>query len=275
MKTFKLAQVLGAALALATAAPNAVRAEAMPNSGDGAATSPQFANEVLTPAQFNNLFSIETDVLTSGFQFVNSPVSGTVRSQVFKGKDGTAAAGLYAYAYQVSSNPVPQAASADGNKQLNDFDGIAFRFNATPIMTNFTGKDTRSYLVNGPVGGLVQPSLNSSEQFMSVAGLNYQAILDDKKNPISGSLTAAFTPTLTPDKTSATFVVITKEKPDGKTTVNLRSIDATTSVTEVYKTAKGEIIPNPVPEPTTIVAWAGMLGAVAVARKFRGRRSAA
>lgn len=273
MKKLKLAQVLGAALALATVAPNAVRAEAIPGS-DSTVSQDQFANVVLSPSQFNGMFSQETDVLTSGFQFVDSNVSGTVRSQVFKGKDGTEAAGLYAYAYQVSSNPIPNVAS--DQRVLNDFDGIAFRFNATPIVTDFVpNTPTRSYLVNGPIGGLVQPSMNGSEQFLSVAGLNYQAIVDDSKNPISGSLTASFTPALAPDNTSATFVVITKEKPDGKTSVNLRSIDATTSITEVYKTAKGEIIPNPVPEPTTIVAWAGMLGAVMVARKFRGRRTAA
>src|SRR5262245_12692559 len=65
--------------------------------------------QTLTPTEmsaqeFNSLFTPSTSVLTQSYQFMNTPTSGVVESQVFTGKG--AAAGVYAYAYQFGVNKV-------------------------------------------------------------------------------------------------------------------------------------------------------------------------
>ena len=61
-----------------------------------------------------------------------------IESQVFQGTG--AAAGLYAYAYQVAVNP-----ATDGSGQPTHVDSTSFLFNGTPVGTDLTGAGTTSF----------------------------------------------------------------------------------------------------------------------------------
>jgi len=90
--TFALA--LGAGLVLSLAGPS-VHATPIVQ---------QLATPSMTAAEFNSLFQPVAAPILSPYQFMNTPTTGMVDSQVFQGT-GTAA-GLYAYAYQIAVNNV-------------------------------------------------------------------------------------------------------------------------------------------------------------------------
>ena len=77
-----------------------------------------------------------------------------------------------------------------------------------------------------------------------------------------------------PAHNSATFVVLTNQPPTQKFVSILSSspIDPTSPLTTVYSPQDGLIEPAPVPEPATILAWAGMMGAIALVRRVRKSR---
>jgi hypothetical protein len=95
---------------------------------------------------------------------------------------------------------------------------------------------------------------------------------------LTGTLRANFVntstnvPPLGSGSDSATFVVLTNQ-PFSQAFVNVASnTPQTGGLTSVYSAAGTVISPSPVPEPATILAWAGMAGAVALVRKVRRSR---
>src|SRR5271157_4015453 len=97
--TFSLA--LGAGLVLSLAGPSVHAAPIVQH----------LATPTMTAAEFNSLFPTSVaGPIMSDYQFLNTPVTGKVESQVFQGTGSNAE--LYAYAYQIAVNPV-----SDSNNQ--------------------------------------------------------------------------------------------------------------------------------------------------------------
>jgi hypothetical protein len=263
MNKFSLALALGTGLALSWAAP--ANADPIIQS---LPTAP------MTASEFNTLFQPISNAppLTSTFQFLGAPVSGVMESQVFQGVAGGAAAGLYAYAYQVGVNNVNDS---DGNPV--NVQSASFKFNATPIGTDFTGTGHNVYaytVSDGTVGGISLPQAASGQSILAPSQLAWAP------NTKVGSLIASYVdtannvPALNAGANSATFVVISNQ-PFTQQPVNIQSPDPQTgSITQVYSATGGSINPVPVPEPTTALAWAGMAGALALVRRVRRSRAA-
>src|SRR5262245_7002218 len=109
----------------------------------------------MTSAQFNSLFQPMADapVKTSTFTYLDSPASGVMQSQVFQGTG--AAGGLYAYAYQLGVNNV---SDSDGNAV--NVQSASWKFNATPVGTNFVAGSDKAYayvIKDGQVGSMSLP----------------------------------------------------------------------------------------------------------------------
>ena len=103
----------------------------------------------MSASQFNSLFTPSTTVLSSNYDFMNTPNAGVVESQVFTGTG--AAAGTYAYAYQFGVNNAMDTSI----QQPTSVNSASMLFNATPVGTDFThtGSNTYAYVVtNGQVG---------------------------------------------------------------------------------------------------------------------------
>lgn len=259
MKKLTYAFALMAGLAYFSAAPSSALAGSLIQTLD----TPE-----LSSSQFSSLFQpiAAAPVLQSPFQFYGAPVSGDVWSQVFQGTG--AAAGLYAYAYAVSVNNV-----SNNSGEPVHVDSLSWQFNGTPTVTNFAGSPAAAYIVNGPVGG-INPSANSSGvQLQTPSSLSWApgsavgTIRADYVNP------STQTPPLGAGSNSATFVLITNQ-PYSQQFVNLQSSNPQIgSLTPVYAATGGQIYPVPVPEPATLLAWTGVIGAAALARRFRGRRN--
>jgi hypothetical protein len=133
MNKITYALALGAGLVLSLAAPNA---QADP------------IVQTLTPTTmsaslFNSLYTPSTTVLTSGYDFMNTPNAGVVESQVFTGTG--AATGTFAYAYQFGVNNAQDTSI----QQLTSVNSASMLFNATPVGTDFThtGTNTFAYVV--------------------------------------------------------------------------------------------------------------------------------
>jgi hypothetical protein len=263
MNKFSLALALGAGLVLCLAGPSA----------DAAPIVQNLAAPEMTSAQFNSLFTPVPGVspLTSSYQFMGTPATGLVESQVFQGQG--AAAGLYAYGYQIAVNNV-----SDGNGQPTSVNSAALQFNATPVAANFTdpnGTKAATYIVkDGPVGGLNLPQAASGDVIQSptsvawlpgtkTGALTFQ-YLDATKN--TGPLQAG--------ATSATIVVLTNQ-PYTTQPVSLQNANPQITYPTAYSAQGGDIHQVPVPEPSTVLAWAGMIGAVALVRQIRKGRMAA
>jgi hypothetical protein len=294
MNKLTLTLALGSAITLGAALPSAARAGSI---GTTASPVQSLPTSALDAAQFNALFNpvSSAPVTTSSIDFANASGTGTIQSQVFQGvKDTTPgstldATGLYAYAYKITTNNV---ASASGEPV--HIDGASWQFNSTPLGTNFTqtgaagntatGKPTSgisaagllttttpnpayyTYVVNnGKVGGLSNSSTDVTPTSVSwQAGVTNGTIRANFNNP-NGSLNAG--------QTSATFVVLS----DHPFTTNLAGALSSTPQTgspAVYAATGGSISPVPVPEPATILAWAGMAGAVMLVRRTRKARTA-
>ena len=118
MNRFTFALALGAGLVLSLAGPS-VHATPIVQ---------QLPTPTMTAAEFNSLFKpIQPDVapIMSPYQFLNTPTTGMVESQVFQGTGP--ATGLYAYAYQIAVNNV-----SDTNGEPTSVNSAALAFNATP-----------------------------------------------------------------------------------------------------------------------------------------------
>lgn len=271
MNKLSLALALGTGFTLGSAVLAPARTHAAATSTTTATPVVQeLSSQNISASQFNSLFKPIDNAppLVSGFQFMGSPSSGTVRSQVFQGQAGTAAEGLTAYAYQVSVNNV----SSDLGEPVS-VQAASWQFNSTPMASNLTGTSTYSYnITDGAVGGLTVPQAGTDSGIRSVSSLSW------KPGDKIGSLIADFvdpSATTGPLKTgadSATFVVISSEKFTQKF-AGILSENPTSIPPVVYAANDGKINPIPVPEPATILAWAGMAGAVVLGRKFRKSRN--
>ena len=145
MNKFTLALALGAGLVLNLAGPSVHAAPIVQ----------QLATPTMSATEFNSLFQPIPGAapILSNYQFMNTPTTGMVESQVFKGTG--AAQGLYAYAYQIAVNNV-----SDVNGQPTSVNSGTLAFNATPTPATFTAGGTPSsvYVVpTGQVGGLNLP----------------------------------------------------------------------------------------------------------------------
>jgi hypothetical protein len=144
MNKITLALVVGAGLVLGLTGPRAQ-----------ASTIQTIDTPTLSASTFNSLFTPYNNAILSPFQFDGtSSSSGLIQSQVFQGTG--AAAGLYAYAYQVAVNP-----QTDSSGVPVHVDSTSFMFNSTPLGTNFAsgGQTAYGYVIpNGQVGGLTSPA---------------------------------------------------------------------------------------------------------------------
>lgn len=261
MKTSRIVAAMTLGLALAVAGPNQTKAGAIAGNGT---TIQTLATPEMSSAEFNNLFTpIDTaPVMNSSYQYLGAPVSGAVSSQVFEGHG--AAQGLYAYAYQVGVN--------SGSDTTLHTDSVSFQFNATPVGTDLAnlGVNTYAYVIkDGPVGGLGQPIGSPGQSVADPSTLSWQA------GPTTGTLRAQYvepstqTQPLLSGATSSVFVVMTGY-PFTTQFVNLQSDNPTTGpYTQVYAATGGKIEPVPVPEPATILSWAGVIGGLLAARRYR------
>jgi hypothetical protein len=269
MNKFTIALALGAGLALNLATPTV---QASPVQ-DLQPTS-------LTAAQFNSDFTPISGVaaLNNPFSFLNSSgtgsisPAGTVESQVFQGQG--AAAGLYAYTYQIDVNNVN-----DSTGQPIGVNSTAMYFNATPTLppTSLVAGTAPSsvYLVNAAIGGLNAPTTTGG----SVVGPS-QIIW--QPGTTTGSLTFQYldstsnTGPLAAGTDSGTIVVLSTQAPaSSQLLVSLQSPDPQNGYPQVYTPQAGTINPVPAPEPATLIGWVGMIGAAAIAHRIRRNRRAA
>ncbi len=258
--TFALA--LGAGLVLSLASPS-VHATPIVQ---------QLATPTMTSADFNSLFQPIPGVapILSSYQFLNTPSTGMVDSQVFQGTG--AAAGLYAYAYQIAVNNV-----TDLNGQTTSVNSASLTFNSTPTPASFTTGGTSSaiYVVkDGQVGGINLPQAAPGSVIQAPTSV---AWMPGSK---TGALTFQYldatqnTGPLQAGANSATIVVLTNQ-PYTTQPVSLQNANPEITYAQAYSAHGGVIQEVPVPEPATALAWAGMIGAVALVRHVRRNRQAA
>jgi len=261
MNKFTFALALGAGLVLSLAGPS-VHATPIVQ---------QLATPSMTAAEFTSLFQPIPGVapIMSTYQFMNTPTTGMVDSQVFQGTG--AATGLYAYAYQIAVNNV-----ADTTGQPTSVNSASLAFNSTPTPASFTTGGTPSsvYVVNGQVGGLNLPQAAPGSVIQAPTSV---AWMPGSK---SGALTFQYldatqnTGPLQAGANSATIVVLSNQ-PYTTKPVSLQNADPQIGYPTAYSAQGGTIQEVPVPEPATALAWAGMIGAVALVRHVRRNRQAA
>ena len=193
-------------------------------------------------------------------------------SQVFAGgKDaasGKDATGLYAYAYQVTTNNVT---NAQGEK--THIDAGSWQFNATPQGTSFTGTASPVYSYNikdGAVGSFATPTAAMTGMTARTPSISWQPgmqIGSIRSNFVDASSGSG---PLIPGDTSATFVVLSTQPPAANFQyAGILSSNPQQGASAVYSPTAGAISPVPVPEPATLLAWAGIAGAAGLVRRNR------
>ncbi len=263
MNKFTFALALGAGLVLSLAGPS-VHAAAM-----SMPVVQQLATPTMSATQFNSLFQPISGVapIMSSYQFMNTPTTGMVDSQVLKGTG--AAAGLYAYAYQIAVNNV-----SDVNGQPTSVNSATLAFNGTPTPASFTTGGTPSsvYVIpNGQVGGLNLPQALPGSMVQTPTSVAWMP------GTKTGALTFQYldatqnTGPLQAGSNSATIVVLTTQ-PFTTQPVSLQNANPEITYPTAYSAQGGTIQAVPVPEPATALAWAGMIGAVALVRRVRANR---
>jgi hypothetical protein len=262
MKKFTYALALGAGLVLSLAGPSA----------HASAIVQQLGTPTMTAAQFNSLFQPISGAapMTTTYQFMNTPATGLVESQVFQGTG--AAAGLYAYAYQIAVNNV-----TDTSGQPTSVNSAALTFNATPTPAAFTtgAAPSATYVItNGAVGGINLPQAAPGSVIQTPTSV---AWMPGSK---TGSLTFQYldatknTGPLQAGSNSATIVVLSTQ-PYVNQPVSLQNANPQIAYPNAYSAQGGTIQEVPVPEPAAVLAWAGMIGAMALVRHIRKSRAAA
>jgi hypothetical protein len=218
----------------------------------------------MTSSQFNSLFTpiASAPTLSAAYQFMRTPVSGMVESQVFQGTG--AAAGLYAYAYQFVVNPV-----IDYSGQPTSLNSASFAFNATPIASNLIDGSSSSYsayvIQDGAIGGIGAPRGGPSGMIQApsaitlMSGTSAKTLTVQYLDPRTGS------GPLEAGAHSATIVVISTI-PFTTQSVSLQNADPQISYPIAY-TPTG----INVPEPSTILGWAAAISGLALFR-LRNRR---
>jgi hypothetical protein len=257
MNKFTYALALGAGLVLSLASPNA--------QADPIVQSLTTAD--LSASQFSSLFTPTPGVaaLTQNYSFENTGTAGSVESQVFTGTG--AATGLYAYAYQFTVNKATDVTTGEPTS----VNSTSMLFNATPVVTNFTGSNAAAYVVtNGAIGslaapvaaagsGIQTPSTIAWQPGMSTGSLTFQYL-----NPTTG------TGPLAAGATSGTIVMIsTQPFSQQNVFVSLQNPEPQNGYPVVWSPSAGAIDQVPAPEPATVLAWASVLAALAIGHRFR------
>jgi hypothetical protein len=269
MNKFTLAFALGAGLTFSLTAPSVKAGPVITTLTTPSISTSQFASD-FTPLS-------SAPAMQSNFQLYNAsnPVTGVMQSEVFQGTGQFA--GLYAYAYQVSV----AGNTTDKSGAPVHLDGTSFIFNGTPVNADLTGSGTKSsaYLVTGgPVGNMAAPLNGTTPIAPNSVSFQADPTTSGSTTTYTGTLRANFVNTgagtapLYSGSDSATFVVLTNQ-PFSQNFVNVTSnTPQTGALTSVYSADGTVISPSPVPESATILAWAGMAGAVALVRKVRKSR---
>jgi hypothetical protein len=269
MNRTTIALALGTSLALSLATSKAHGA-AVATGSTASTTAPiqTLGTTEMSASTFNSLFQPYNTAMMSPFAFSGSTGNaGTIQSQVFQGTG--AASGLFAYVYQVSAN---QNATDSSGEPIH-VDSMSFKFGATPVGSDLTGSGTTQFGYNvndSQLGGL------------GMAGTQAPAHLSWQAGQTTGFIRSGFadaatqTLPLAGGATSADYVLLSTQAPVSSNfnSVNVGGGSATTTVPLVYTPSAGSIDPIPVPEPATILAWAGMAGAVGLVHRFRKARQA-
>jgi hypothetical protein len=265
MNKITYALALGAGLVLSLAGPSA----------DASPLVQDLATPEISAAQFNSLFQPipGAATITSPYQFMNTPETGTVQSQVFEGTGP--ATGLYAYAYQIAVNNV-QASTGEPssvNSASMIFDATPTRANLNPSNPNSTSSAV--YVVkNGAIGGINQPEPAPGSIVQTPTSVAWEP------GTKSGSLTFQYLDAksnigpLQADSRGGTIVVLATQ-PFVTQAVSLQNPEPQTGYPTAFSATGGKIEEVPAPEPATVLAWAGMIGATALARRIRRSRAAA
>jgi hypothetical protein len=262
MKKISYALALGAGLVLSLAGPSIHAAPIVQ----------QLSTPTMDAAEFNNLFKPIPGAapIMSSYQFMNTPATGLVASQVFQGTG--AATGLYAYAYQIAVNNV-----LDTSGQQTSVNSASLTFNATPTPGAFKTGATPSatyVITDGAIGGINLPQAAPGSVIQSPTSVAWMP------GTKTGSLTFQYldatknTGPLQAGANSATIVVLSTQ-PYVNEPVSLQNANPQIAYPTAYAAQGGTIQEVPVPEPSTVLAWAGIIGAVALVRQIRRNRKAA
>ena len=145
MNKFTYALALGAGLVLSLAAPNA--------QADPIVQSLTTAN--MSASQFNSLFTPTTSVspLTQNYSFLNTGTAGSVVRRK-SSREPARPQGVYAYAYQFTVNNATDTTTGEPTS----VNSTSMLFNATPVVSSFTGSNAAAYVVtDGAIGSLSAP----------------------------------------------------------------------------------------------------------------------
>jgi hypothetical protein len=259
MNKFTFALALGAGLVLSLAAPNAQAGPIVQS----------LTTADLSASQFNTLFAPTAGVspLTQNFSFLNTGTAGTVTSEVFTGNAGTAAGGAYAYAYQFTVNNATDTTTGEATS----VNSTSMLFNATPVVSNFTGSNVDAYVVtNGAVGSLATPVGVGGQGVQSPSTIAWQpgtstgSLTFQYLNPATGAAPLAA------GATSATIIVLSSQPPSQQNVfVSLQNPEPQNGYPVVYSPKTGAIDQVPAPEPATVLAWTSVIAALAVGQRFR------
>ncbi len=220
MRTRPAPTLASTMIALTLAAPS-VRASSMVDS---------ITPGTLTAAQFNADFTAMNNAMSNSFTLLNTPTTGTVESQAFRGVGQFL--GLTAFAYQFHVNNV-----IDNTGQPASVNSAALAFNATPFPANLgSGPAAPAYLVTGgQIGGIGASGsppgapMPSSIAFVPGASPSGNGSLTlQYLDPIAGA------GPLGPGSTSATLVVITKNSRIGTPFVSIENADPQNGYPRAY-----------------------------------------
>jgi hypothetical protein len=218
----------------------------------------------LTAAQFNADFTATNNAMTNSFTLLNTPTTGTVESQVFRGIGPYT--GLTAYTYQFHVNNV-----IDNTGQPASVNSAALDFNSQPVPINLgMGQASPAYVVTGgQIGGI--DATGAPPGAPMPASIAFMPGASPSSN---GSLTLqyldpiAVAGPLGAGATSATLVVITDNTIIGTPFVSIENADPQSGYPQAYAPISGE--PVTAPEPAAVLGWLGAIGALLA---WRGLRS--
>jgi hypothetical protein len=257
MNKFTYALALGAGLVLSLAGPNA---QATP-------IVQSLTTADISASQFNSLFAPTTGTtpMTESYSFLNTGTAGTVTSEVFTGTG--AAQGVFAYAYQFTVNNATDSTT----QQPASVNSTSMLFNATPVVSNFTGSNADAYLVtSGAIGSLSSPVAASGQGVQSPSEIAWQpgtstgSLTFQYLNPATGA------GPLAAGATSATIVVLSTQAPSKQNVfVSLQNPEPQNGYPVVYSPTAGTIDQVAAPEPATVLAWTSVIAALAVGHRFR------
>ncbi len=218
----------------------------------------------LTASQFNADFTATNNAMTNSFTLLNTPTTGTVVSQVFRGIGQDS--GLTAYAYQFHVNNV-----IDNTGQPASLYSAAIAFGGLPVPINLgTGQPSAAYVVTGgQIGGIdatgAPPGAPTPSSIAFVPGPSpyaHNSLTLQYLDPIASA------GPIGPGSTSATLVVITNNANVATPFVSIQNADPQNGYPRAYAPTGGEIPPVPAPEPAAVLGWLGAIGAVLA---YRGR----